>query len=447
MTVLKELKGMPSSNKALELLKRLMKHTAPIIGRYNWNLRELKEFYPKQGGLLGLNMNKSVICIRLRRSGNKEQFLDWHDILGTMIHELAHMKVSEHSAAFYDFMDSLYTEAEKDEDSGLIHRFDGSRGMAQSGIPSSGGKILGGNNTDSRMKSRREIAKERAIAAEKRKQVQSLMGSGTVGMELGTIARGLYNKPRFDTSTREGRRMAMAWAAERRFNDNIACPAESHQKVVRDSPQKDYNNVYSNDLNSAQEANLIDSKESTSNQDASSKPRGNIKRQRNPHPFSASNPDANPSPISKRNIKRAKKVIDLTEASPPKSRSVPPKAPMHIQSSTTSLNSPAAVANPVEAESTSMPELWSCPICTFRNPECGSTVPCGMCTFQRQEDVFPSIVGPGIMAMPDTEINLTVQGRRKGTSGEREEEGSKAFDPFQTQVSSGRHTWRGGHNF
>ena len=82
--------------------------------------------------------------VRLRSPHDKTSFLPWHDVLGTLVHELTHMKIGAHSAEFYALLDELYTEVEKDEDSGLIHSFDGSAGMALSGMPSSKGNRLGG---------------------------------------------------------------------------------------------------------------------------------------------------------------------------------------------------------------------------------------------------------------------------------------------------------------
>ena len=55
----------------------------------------------------------------------QDNFREWHELLGVMVHELTHMDISKHSAEFYTKMDELYTEIENDESSGLINRFDG----------------------------------------------------------------------------------------------------------------------------------------------------------------------------------------------------------------------------------------------------------------------------------------------------------------------------------
>lgn len=228
MTNLKEIKGMPESQRAREILGRLMKHTGPSIARHKWKLVELKEFYPSQEGLLGLNMNRAIICIRLRESYNKEVFKDWHDILGTMVHELTHMDISKHSAEFYSKMDELYAEIEGDESSGLINRFDGINTNA--GIPSGPFHRLGEVDKKRKSKSREERSHQRAEAAEKRRQAQIIMGGGVIGQE-GMSKR----KPEFDLSTPAGRRRAMAWAATKRLQDNDSCPAESQLEYEEDN--------------------------------------------------------------------------------------------------------------------------------------------------------------------------------------------------------------------
>jgi hypothetical protein len=55
MTVLDAL---PKKDEAMALLQRLARDCAPLMNKRGWTVRHLKEFYPKQDGLLGLNVNR-----------------------------------------------------------------------------------------------------------------------------------------------------------------------------------------------------------------------------------------------------------------------------------------------------------------------------------------------------------------------------------------------------
>lgn len=52
------LEGLPRRDEAMALLQRLAKDCAPIMTRRGWTVSHLKEFYPKDDGLLGLNVNR-----------------------------------------------------------------------------------------------------------------------------------------------------------------------------------------------------------------------------------------------------------------------------------------------------------------------------------------------------------------------------------------------------
>lgn len=58
-----------------------------------WKVGLIKEFYPKSGGLLGqcVCSGQVMIKIRLRDARNKEVFLEGADLVGTLLHELAHI--------------------------------------------------------------------------------------------------------------------------------------------------------------------------------------------------------------------------------------------------------------------------------------------------------------------------------------------------------------------
>ena len=109
----KELTNMPHPALAKDLLERLVATTAKVVTNRKWSVKILKEFYPKNPSLLGLNVNAgSSIMIRLREARDMKVFLPWQSILGTMIHELTHNEIGEHSAEFYTLMDKVYDEVE-----------------------------------------------------------------------------------------------------------------------------------------------------------------------------------------------------------------------------------------------------------------------------------------------------------------------------------------------
>jgi hypothetical protein len=90
----KELTNMPHPALAKDLLERLVATTAKVVTNRKWSVKILKEFYPKNPSLLGLNVNAgSSIMIRLREARDMKVFLPWQSILGTMIHELTHNEI------------------------------------------------------------------------------------------------------------------------------------------------------------------------------------------------------------------------------------------------------------------------------------------------------------------------------------------------------------------
>lgn len=97
-----------ASDKALELLHEVATLVSPIIELYNFKVGLLCEMYPKQSGLLGLNVNRGQkICLRLRSPTDPKWFLDRDAIVGTMLHELTHNLYGRHDAKFYKQLDEL----------------------------------------------------------------------------------------------------------------------------------------------------------------------------------------------------------------------------------------------------------------------------------------------------------------------------------------------------
>ncbi|KAL2916069.1 hypothetical protein HK105_204493 [Polyrhizophydium stewartii] len=111
---------------ALALLHRIAAHVRPVMKRRSLRVGALEEFYPTNPGLLGINVNRGqTIRIRLRRPGDDTAFLEFDDLVGTMLHELTHNIHGPHDSAFYKYLDGLFDEYDRDRDAGF--RPDGDR--------------------------------------------------------------------------------------------------------------------------------------------------------------------------------------------------------------------------------------------------------------------------------------------------------------------------------
>jgi hypothetical protein len=107
--------SLPDQQRANEMLCQLIRVTQPLLIRRQLRVMNLIEFYPKNGSLLGLNVNRGVkIMVRLRAHDQPQQFLDMESVLGTFVHELVHNLVSEHSFEFYSLLDTLEGEVQRD---------------------------------------------------------------------------------------------------------------------------------------------------------------------------------------------------------------------------------------------------------------------------------------------------------------------------------------------
>lgn len=98
---------------ALDLLHQMARAVAPIIHQYKFLVGTLCEMFPKNPGLLGLNVNKGQkILIRLRMPHNERSFFPMSDLIGTFLHELVHNVHGPHDAKFYALLDELRTKYE-----------------------------------------------------------------------------------------------------------------------------------------------------------------------------------------------------------------------------------------------------------------------------------------------------------------------------------------------
>lgn len=196
--LIKEMPKLANSNEAKALLSRLVAYVKPLCKQRKYRVESLNEFWPDQKGLLGMNVSRRKILIRLRHPDDVNQFYHWEFVLGTLIHELTHMEIGEHSAAFYKLMDQLHDEVEKLQN-------DPTTGMSDNYNTLGGGKV-----------SKDKAAIEAGKAAIKRFQ-SPVMGSVNV------LGGATLKKP----PTKEELRKLAADAAERRSSDNKWCPNEA----------------------------------------------------------------------------------------------------------------------------------------------------------------------------------------------------------------------------
>ncbi|EQC28135.1 hypothetical protein, variant [Saprolegnia diclina VS20] len=170
-----------------------------------YRVQQLLEFFPKNANLLGMNVNHGwKIYVRLRPAERPTSFLPFEHLLGTMLHELVHMKIGPHNAAFYKLLDELTSEMESLMAQGLI-------GITGAQFQNAGqGHALGGANA-------RNVAKAAADAAIQRMRHQALVGANgscRLGGDASATAASL---------TPAMLRQKALKAAERRRHDQLTC--------------------------------------------------------------------------------------------------------------------------------------------------------------------------------------------------------------------------------
>lgn len=281
------LPNFPRQAEAQAILEQVAAQVQPICAAEGraWKVFVAEEFFPADPGLLGMNRGQGqTINIRLRPANDRTSFLPYHDILGTMLHELVHMEIGPHNAAFYAMFDKLWGEVEALQDRGIDGRSrsnaggvwmptgsggpagNGSTGRPQSAVPVGAGHRLGGNRLASSSYSasaattggnKSAVRQAMVAAAERRQRLGRLMGSGASGSStassngvlqgaghvLGSKRRAslgpassssilpsIQSSPQAPQAPQavlprglEGRRALLARAAERRMRDDAAC--------------------------------------------------------------------------------------------------------------------------------------------------------------------------------------------------------------------------------
>ncbi|SBT76662.1 metallopeptidase, putative [Plasmodium ovale] len=99
-----------NDKKAKAVLNKAAEQVRPIMRKRYFSVELLSEFLPKDPNLLGLNIvTKSEIKIRLRKKRGDAIF-HFNHIVGTLLHELAHITHRRHDKSFYELLDKLICE-------------------------------------------------------------------------------------------------------------------------------------------------------------------------------------------------------------------------------------------------------------------------------------------------------------------------------------------------
>ncbi|KAJ2719194.1 hypothetical protein GGI07_005359 [Coemansia sp. Benny D115] len=197
----------PVKTAALVLLQRIAAQVRPVMAKRGWHVGVLREFFPGDARLLGLNVNRGQeIRIRLRPAHDDRQFLIYEDLVGTMLHELVHIVQGPHDAVFYRLLDELKAETEA-----ML-----AKGYTGDGFFSQGKRVGHGVSHDVPRHQAREMALK---AAEQRRRRAQALGLGGQPRTLGGVDGGRWAELQ---RTHSPQQMA-ALAAERRMRDEKWC--------------------------------------------------------------------------------------------------------------------------------------------------------------------------------------------------------------------------------
>ena len=175
---------LPQSEAALQLLERVRRNAEAVLRARGWCVLELVELCcckvaPEQkpstvaGWCIAAGDGKTAnrIALRLRApKGQGHGMLPFEEVFGTMLHELTHIIHSKHTAAFYELMGELSKQWEQLEATGQV--------LDASGFPTVGGHRVDPMNHNP---SAAEASQMQALAAERRRRMNRLMGSGKLG--------------------------------------------------------------------------------------------------------------------------------------------------------------------------------------------------------------------------------------------------------------------------
>ncbi|ORY81931.1 WLM domain-domain-containing protein [Protomyces lactucae-debilis] len=198
------LKKKPDAERAQKTLQRVANHVMPILKARSWRVRTLAEFYPEQKNLLGTNLNRGQkISLRLRQPFDDSSHLEFEDVMGTMLHELAHIVRGPHDEQFYRVLDSLNLEYDA-----LLSS------SAGKFLELGEGKTLGGRAAGP---TQQEIRK----AAERRKR-----GTGPQGQKVGGALSGMLSANQRAAEAAQRRLFDAKWCGHGRAEDPVLVDEE-----------------------------------------------------------------------------------------------------------------------------------------------------------------------------------------------------------------------------
>ncbi|GAY47683.1 hypothetical protein CUMW_106200 [Citrus unshiu] len=196
--------GRSGEGEAKRMLDRIAKQVQPIMRNHKWKVKLLSEMHSKNA--LGLNLGAGVhIKLLLRKLNRDREFLPFHEVLCTMLHELCHNDIAPHDAKFYKLWEELREECDELRSKGIT-------GVGSFDRP---GRVLGGVSPQPPLSSLPQTA---LAAAEKRAHSNSLLPSGP--KLLGGDRFVMY-----DLSPVQ----AAAVAAEKRLQYDLRCASQTSE--------------------------------------------------------------------------------------------------------------------------------------------------------------------------------------------------------------------------
>ncbi|KAI9794175.1 MAG: hypothetical protein M1816_006100 [Peltula sp. TS41687] len=330
------LKDKAREAEALKTLQKIASLVKPIMRQRGWRVGTLREFYPPERNLLGLNWNRGQeICLRLRYPGDERQFLPMDQVVDTMLHELSHIVHDEHDNKFHALWQQL-----RDEHEQLV-----GKGYTGEGFLSKGHQ-LGGRRIPM------DEARRRARAvAEKRRQLNASSGQRLGGMP---VQRGADMRQVIADAVQRRLTVTKGCASGSKDTDTKAIIEQATRNGFRTQAEEDDANE-----RAIMEAyiELLQEEEKEKWGDAYLPPSA-----QNPS-GSASKGDSSNDPIE----------LDDSQAAPASSAKR------------------AASNRPESSTATSRPPntSWACSICTLENPL--NYLCCDACGTERSEDVSARI--------------------------------------------------------
>ncbi|KAJ2793047.1 hypothetical protein H4R20_006664 [Coemansia guatemalensis] len=213
------LKRRPAADTALAMLQRVSAQVRPIMQQRGWRVKVLREFYPRTANLLGLNVNRGQeIRLRLRSPHDDSRFLEYTDVLGTMLHELVHIERAPHDSEFYRRLDELRRETEE-----LM-----ARGYTGDGFHSDGRRVGQGVSHNA---PRHQLREKRLRAAEGRAVA---MGgrARTLGGAEWAVKQARYTPAQMAAMALERRLRDERWCGETMPDATAETEADSDDDVV-----------------------------------------------------------------------------------------------------------------------------------------------------------------------------------------------------------------------